>query len=156
MENTIKDRYNDGYPPSFWFGSVLLSTFLILIASLLINRENVGVGSFIETYFTILLLALMFSTPSFLIIYLLYWILKERSFQPLTTKVILISMSVFAVIITFTWIGFDPFDNSDVHWVLAYVIGTIISGVFFNIEHKTSLRFSKTDSAEMPGNQQLN
>ena len=115
-----------------WFGTLLIGPIVTdIIAYLIIDNSN-KIGGLTEVYPIALLFGLIFSTPTYILYSLLYYLFAQKNINLNFAKIILIVFAVLGVIVTGQIIKGNMIENS----IIAYSISSIMTGLFFKLNFK--------------------
>ncbi len=124
---------NWSYLFKHWFGTLLLGPIVGQIIIILTNQEN-QVFDFLEFYIFYLLFGLFFSSPTYILYAILYWILSSKDISKNYSKSILISFASIGIIITFlTLNGMSTFQG-----IISYMIPSLFLGLFLKLNFKVN------------------
>lgn len=124
---------NWSYLFKHWFGTILLGPIIGQIIEIFLNQNN-KIFDFLEYYIFFILFGLLFSSPTYIIYGILYWILANKKIDYNYSKFILIFFVNAGIIITFFSInGFSTYQG-----ILSYCLASIITGLFFKLNFKRS------------------
>lgn len=136
----MKVIFNNYYPLKVWFFTVIIASIIILITS--ISRINGGAEEAIG--FTIgflgyIIIGGLYSIPTFIIFYLIFFITKNKPIKIIRFKILLISVAIiFLTITNYLYWGRGYYnihsDKSGLITTIAYDMAVIIAVYCFKVE----------------------
>ena len=129
--NFNPEKLNWDYLFKHWFATILLSPIIFDISYLFLENTNNIVG-LVEVYYITIIFGFLFSIPTYLVYSIAYYILGKRNFNINLSKLILISLAIIGILISF----YITFNNRQQEISIAYVFTSIVSGLFFKLNFK--------------------
>jgi hypothetical protein len=113
-----------------WLTTLILAPFLPSLYDLFFPSIKGQVISLLELYPVTVLMSLFFSLPTFALYYFLFVLLDRKNVSPLVAKILLISISMVGITITFLLIG----GSYSIVSMIAYSVSVLISGLLYRLK----------------------
>lgn len=123
---------NFSYLLKHWFATLTLAPITSEIINLLFIQNSNKIMGLLEVYPITVIFGFIFSIPTYSIYYLAYYFLGEKNVNIKTSKLILITLSVIGIIVSFS----ITFNNREPEITIAYIFTSIITGLFFKLNFK--------------------
>ena len=121
---------NRFFPLHFWLlTTIIVGPILLSLGSALYNSNYFDNSANIGVIFLYIPFGLFFSLPTFLIVWLTYSILGQK-LPPILMKLLLISLAVIGVLVTFSLIGGSTANANS----LVYSIAVVLSGLMLRLK----------------------
>src|SRR5690606_64394 len=128
----MKSKMQWSYLFKHWFATLLIAPFLYDFY-VYVDMTDHYIGYLVGDYPIVLIDSLIFSVPTFAIYTLIFHFLEEKAASITFSKIMLIGISVTGVLITFMGIGLLDFPL-----IIAYMLTSLFTGIFFRLEKKAS------------------
>ena len=133
---------NFSYLLKHWFATLTLAPIISEVINLLFIPNSNKILGLLEVYPITIIFGFIFSIPTYIIYYLAYYLLARKNVNIKTSKLILITLAVIGIIVSFS----ITFNNREPEITIAYVFTSIITGLFFK------LNFSEINDHNKPYN----
>jgi hypothetical protein len=122
---------NWSYLFKHWFGTLLISPFVFDILTMIVNTSN-SMCCLFEIYPFVVLFSLIYSTPTYLVYSLIYYVLAKKKVGICFSKLILLAYTTICILITFLiFFGEREFIIS-----ISYAITSILLGIKIKLNFK--------------------
>jgi len=116
-----------------WLTTLIFSPFLPTVYDLLFNPVEGESLGLLDLYPIILIFSFVLSIPTLIVYYFVFSFLIMRQANPVSTKLILITVAIIGIAITFLTIG----GSMEMTLISSFSLSTIITGVLIRIKSKT-------------------
>ena len=123
---------NFSYLFKHWFATLTLAPIISEIINLLFIPNPNKIMGLLEVYPITVIFGFIFSIPTYIIYYLAYYVLGSKNINIKTSKLILITLAVIGIIVSFS----ITFNNRESETTIAYILTSIISGIIFKLNFK--------------------
>jgi surface polysaccharide O-acyltransferase-like enzyme len=123
---------NFSYLFKHWFATLTLAPIISEIINLLFIPNSNKIVGLLEVYPIAVIFGFIFSIPTYIIYFLVYYLLGSKNINIKTSKLILITLAVIGIIISFS----ITFNNREPEITIAYILSSIISGIIFKLNFK--------------------
>lgn len=121
---------NWSYLFKHWLGTVFLAPIISeLINILFIPASNKIIG-LVEVYPITIIFGFIFSIPTYIIYSIAFYFLGVKNVKIITSKLILITLSIIGIIISFS----IAFNNREHEITTAYILASLATGIFFKLK----------------------
>ena len=131
---------NENYPLQHWLTTLLFAPFLPSIYESIVGPISGEINGLLDIYLISVVFSFVFSLPTFVIYYFVFWSLSKRNISPIAMKFILIILTVIGIISTILLIGGYLAPTA----ILAYSLATIVSGCISKIKKKKDSKMSQS------------
>lgn len=123
---------NFSYLFKHWFATLTLAPIISEIINLLFTPNSNKILGLLEVYPITVIFGFIFSVPTYIIYFLVYYFLGIKNINIKTSKLILITLAVIGIIVSFS----ITFNNREPEITIAYILSSIISGIIFKLSFK--------------------
>lgn len=121
---------NWSYLFKHWLGTLFIAPIISeLINILFIPTSNKIVG-LVEVYPITIIFGFIFSIPTYIIYSIAFYFLGTKNVKIITSKLILITLSIIGIIISFS----IAFNNREHEITTAYILASLATGIFFKLK----------------------
>lgn len=123
---------NFGYLFKHWFATLTLAPIISEIINLLLFPNTNKIVGLLEVYPITVIFGFVYSVPTYIIYFLVYYFLGSKNINIKTSKLILITLAVIGIIVSFS----ITFNNREPEITIAYILSSILSGIIFKLSFK--------------------
>jgi hypothetical protein len=123
---------NFSYLFKHWFATLTLAPLISVIINLLFIPNSNKIVGLLEVYPITVIFGFIYSVPTYIIYFLVYHILGSKNINIKTSKLILITLAVIGIIVSFS----ITLNNREPEITIAYILSSIISGVILKLNFK--------------------
>lgn len=125
----MKEQIEWSYLFKHWFSTLLIAPFLSDLF-FYINPVDNKIGGLINGYFIVFIMSFILSLPTYIIYAAVFYHLKKKQFSVISSKKILIAISVVGIFTTFML----SFPGGYLHTALAYMFASLVTGILLKLE----------------------
>lgn len=109
---------NFSYLFKHWFATLTLAPIISEIINLLFIPNSNKIVGLLEVYPITVIFGFIFSIPTYIICFLVYYFLGSKNINIKTSKLILITLAVIGIIVSFS----ITFNNREPQTTIAYIL----------------------------------